>query len=55
MDGVVSFQGGFALVNRQVIIDFAAAQRLPAIYQLDKILRARMLASYRCSIRPVIS
>ena len=33
MDGLLSFQGGLALVNRQLIIDFAAAHRLPAIYQ----------------------
>ena len=33
MEGLLSFQGGLALVNRQLIIDFAADHRLPAIYQ----------------------
>ena len=31
--GVVNFQGGLSLVNRQMIVDFAAEHRLPAIYQ----------------------
>lgn len=33
MDGLLSFQGGLSLVNRQLIVDFAAKHRLPAIYQ----------------------
>ena len=33
MDGLLSFQGGLALGNRQLIVDFAAEHRLPAIYQ----------------------
>ena len=33
MDGLVSFQGGLSLANRQLIVDFAAKNRLPAIYQ----------------------
>jgi putative ABC transport system substrate-binding protein len=33
MDGLVNFQGGLSLANRQMIIDFAAAHRLPAVYQ----------------------
>jgi putative tryptophan/tyrosine transport system substrate-binding protein len=33
MDGLLSFQGGLAVLNRQVIVDFAAQHRLPAIYQ----------------------
>lgn len=33
MQGMVSFQGGLSLVNRQLIVDFAATHRLPAIYQ----------------------
>jgi putative ABC transport system substrate-binding protein len=33
MDGLLSFQGGLALVNRQLIVDFAAEHHLPAIYQ----------------------
>ena len=33
MDGLLSFQGGLSLTNRQLIIDFAAKHRLPAVYQ----------------------
>ena len=32
-DGLLNFQGGLSLTNRQLIVDFAAAHRLPAIYQ----------------------
>lgn len=33
MDGMLNFQGGLSLFNRQLIVDFAARNRLPAIYQ----------------------
>lgn len=33
MDGLANFQGGLSLSNRQLIVDFAARRRLPAIYQ----------------------
>jgi ABC-type uncharacterized transport system substrate-binding protein len=33
MNGLLSFQGGLSLVNRKLIIDFAAKHELPAIYQ----------------------
>lgn len=33
MNGLLNFQGGLSLANRQMIIDFAAAHRLPAVYQ----------------------
>lgn len=33
MDGLVNFQGGLSLANRQLIVDFAARHRIPAIYQ----------------------
>ncbi len=33
MDGMLNFQGGLSLANRQLIVDFAAKNRLPAIYQ----------------------
>jgi putative ABC transport system substrate-binding protein len=33
MDGLLNFQGGLSLANRQLIVDFAAGHRLPAIYQ----------------------
>ena len=32
-NGLVNFQGGLSLANRQVIVDFATAQRMPAVYQ----------------------
>ena len=33
MNGLLNFQGGLSLAHRQVIVDFAAAQRMPAVYQ----------------------
>jgi putative ABC transport system substrate-binding protein len=33
MNGLVNFQGGLSLANRQIIVDFAAAHRIPAVYQ----------------------
>ena len=33
MNGLANFQGGLSLANRQMIVDFAAAHRLPAVYQ----------------------
>jgi putative ABC transport system substrate-binding protein len=33
MNGLLNFQGGLSLANRQMIVDFAAARRLPAVYQ----------------------
>ncbi len=33
MNGVLNFQGGLSYVNRQLIVDFAAKHRVPAIYQ----------------------
>jgi putative ABC transport system substrate-binding protein len=33
MDGLLNFQGGLSLANRQLIVDFATAQRIPAVYQ----------------------
>ncbi len=33
MDGLQNFQGGLSLANRQLIVDHAAAHRMPAIYQ----------------------
>lgn len=33
MQGLVNFQGGLSLTNRQMIVDFANEHRLPAIYQ----------------------
>jgi putative ABC transport system substrate-binding protein len=33
MNGLVNFQGGLSLANRQMIVDFAAVHRLPSVYQ----------------------
>jgi putative ABC transport system substrate-binding protein len=33
MDGLLNFQGGLSLANRQLIVDFATALRIPAVYQ----------------------
>ena len=33
MDGLANFQGGLSLTHRQLIVDFAAKNRLPAVYQ----------------------
>jgi putative ABC transport system substrate-binding protein len=32
-NGLLNFQGGLSVVNRQEIVDFASARRIPAIYQ----------------------
>ena len=33
MDGLANFQGAVSLANRQLVVDFAARNRLPAVYQ----------------------
>ena len=33
MNGLANFQGGLSILHRQMIVDFAAKQRLPAVYQ----------------------
>jgi putative ABC transport system substrate-binding protein len=33
MDGLTNFQGAVSLANRQLVVDFAAKNRLPAVYQ----------------------
>ena len=33
MEGLANFQGAVSLANRQLIVDFAAKNRLPAVYQ----------------------
>ena len=35
MDGLANFQGGLSLANRQLIVDFTAKNRLPAVYQSE--------------------
>jgi putative ABC transport system substrate-binding protein len=46
MDGLMSFQGGLALGNRQLIVDFAAEHRLPAMYQATLFVEAGGLMSW---------
>lgn len=46
MDGLLTFQGGLSLANRQLIVDFAAEHRLPAIYQATLFAEAGGLMSW---------
>ena len=46
MDGLLSFQGGLSLANRQLIVDFATEHRLPAIYQATLFAEAGGLMSW---------
>jgi putative ABC transport system substrate-binding protein len=46
MDGLLNFQGGLSLSNRQLIVDFAAERRLPAIYQATLFAEAGGLMSW---------
>ena len=46
MNGLLNFQGGLSVVNRQRIIDFAAKYRIPAIYQAMVISRDGGLMSW---------
>ena len=46
MNGFVNFQGGLSLVNRKLIVDFAAQQKLPAIYQATLFAEAGGLMSW---------
>lgn len=46
MNGLVNFQGGLSLGNRQMIVDFAAAHRLPAVYQSHLFVESGGLAAW---------
>ena len=46
MDGLLNFQGGLSLSNRQVIVDFAAEHWLPAVYQATLFTEAGGLMSW---------
>ena len=46
MDGLMNFQGGLSLMNRQLIVDFAAKNRLPAIYQATFFVEAGGLMAW---------
>ncbi len=44
--GFVNFQGGLSLANRQMIVEFAAEHRLPAIYQAQLFAEAGGLMTW---------
>lgn len=46
MDGLANFQGGLSLANRQIIVDFAAKNNLPAIYQATFFVEAGGLMAW---------
>ncbi len=46
MDGLQNFQGGLSLANRQLIVEFAAAHRMPAIYQARLFIAAGGLMAW---------
>ena len=46
MDGLLNFQGGLSYVNRQLIVDFAAKRRVPAIYQATVFARSGGLMTW---------
>jgi len=46
MNGLLNFQGGLSFVNRQLIVDFAARQRIPAIYQATVFVKAGGLMTW---------
>ena len=46
MEGLVNFQGGLSLENRQRIVDFAAAHGRPAIYQSEFFVEAGGLMAW---------
>jgi len=46
MNGLQNFQGGLSLANRQLIVDYAAAHRLPAVYQARAFVAAGGLMAW---------
>ena len=46
MDGLLNFQGGLSLANRQLIVDFAAEHHLPAMYQATMFAEAGGLMAW---------
>jgi putative ABC transport system substrate-binding protein len=46
MNGLANFQGGLSLQHRQLIADFAAKQRLPAVYQATMFAEAGGLMAW---------
>ena len=46
MNGMLNFQGGLSIANRQVIVDFAARNRIPALYQATAFAEAGGLMAW---------
>lgn len=46
MNGLANFQGGLSIANRQMIVDFAARHRLPAVYQATMFAEAGGLMAW---------
>jgi putative ABC transport system substrate-binding protein len=46
MNGMLNFQGGLSLANRQVIVDFVAQHRIPAVYQATFFVEAGGLMAW---------
>jgi putative ABC transport system substrate-binding protein len=46
MNGLANFQGGLSIANRQMIVDFAATHRLPAVYQATMFAESGGLMSW---------
>ena len=46
MNGLLNFQGGLSLANRQMIVEFAVAQRIPAMYQATMFAEAGGLMTW---------
>jgi len=46
MNGLLNFQGGLSFINRQLIIDFVAKHRIPAIYQATVFAKAGGLMTW---------
>lgn len=46
MEGLLNFQGGLSIARRQMIVDFAAEHRLPAIYQATMFANAGGLMAW---------
>ena len=46
MNGLANFQGGLSILHRQMIVDFAAKQRLPAVYQATMFAEAGGLMAW---------
>lgn len=46
VDGLLSFQGGLSVANRQMIVEFAAKHHLPSLYQSETFVEAGGLMAW---------